>query len=47
MWVPGHEGAEGNKIADQLIKKGAQALFYGPEPFYGTTKAQLHKEVGG
>jgi ribonuclease HI len=31
-WVPGHEGVEGNEIADELARDGSAASFYGPEP---------------
>jgi hypothetical protein len=33
MWIPGHEGFEGNEIADKLAKQGSEMEFIGPEPY--------------
>ena len=35
LWVPGHCGVEGNKIADVLAKQAACLNFVGPEPVLG------------
>lgn len=33
IWVPGHDGIEGNKRADELAKKGFDGSFVSPGPF--------------
>ena len=32
QWIPGHEGHLGNEVADRLAKRGANEIFWGPEP---------------
>ncbi|GBP08323.1 hypothetical protein EVAR_72502_1 [Eumeta japonica] len=39
VWIPGHEGHEGNERADCLAKRGAVRPFIDPEPFWGLTTA--------
>jgi hypothetical protein len=34
-WEPGHEGIEGNEIANQVAKLGSECPFMGPEPACG------------
>ena len=45
MWVPGHNGVEGNEKADEMARKGAETPFEGPEPFCGITQARVQVEV--
>lgn len=35
LWVPGHQGLEGNETADTLDRNGAYRFFCGPAPFCG------------
>ena len=35
MWVPAHNGIDGNEETDTLAKKGTQMQVHGPIPFFG------------
>jgi hypothetical protein len=41
----GHEGPEGNEMADQLVKFGAECLLIGPEPACGISAGIAKKAV--
>jgi hypothetical protein len=45
MWVPGHEGIEGNETADQVAKLGAECLLIGLEPTCGVSAGIVKKAV--
>ncbi|XP_053950975.1 uncharacterized protein LOC128858597 [Anastrepha ludens] len=45
IWVPGHEGYDGNEKADFQAKKGADENFIGPSPMFGFNKNNLKQKV--
>ena len=42
MWIPGHEGHEGNEEADRLAKQGAVEPYIGPEPACDIPKSTIN-----
>jgi hypothetical protein len=45
IWVPGHEGTDGNETADQLARTRSENLFKGPEPACGISIGAAKKAV--
>ena len=45
VWVPGHVGVRGNKMADELARKGSEHAMCGPEPCIGTIKNAIKENA--
>ncbi|XP_066908437.1 uncharacterized protein [Halyomorpha halys] len=45
MWTPGHEGIEGNEMADSLARKGSEMMLTGPEPYCNISGSAIGKVV--
>ncbi|CAG9820215.1 unnamed protein product [Phaedon cochleariae] len=47
LWVPGHQGVEGNEKSDILAKQGTESVFIGPEPYFGVTASAAKTTISG
>ncbi|KAJ8933299.1 hypothetical protein NQ318_010615 [Aromia moschata] len=45
MWVPGHQGIEGNEKADELARNGSSEDYIGPEPALGVAKTVIRGHI--
>jgi Ribonuclease HI len=45
VWVPEHEGILGNERAAELVKKGADTPFTGPEPVLGLPYSVVRQPI--